>query len=60
MPVFCFLNKGSNPPACGIHNTTLVKTQISIDPNVPYIGQITCFRCPVSRAIVNEIRGTYA
>jgi hypothetical protein len=57
MPVVCFLSKGSNPPACGVHNTPLIKAQVSIDQNVPQIGQVTCFRCPVSRAVVHEIGG---
>lgn len=60
MPVFCFQNKGSNPPVCGIHNAPLLMAQISIDQNVPQIGPITCFRCPVTRAVVQELRGNYA
>jgi len=60
MPVFCFVIKGTNPPACGIHNALLLRTQVSIDPNVPQLGYVTCFRCPVSRAVVNEIRGFHA
>jgi hypothetical protein len=60
MPVFCFQNKGSNPPLCGIHNAPLVKAQVSIDQNAPQMGQITCYRCPVTRVVVQELRGFYA
>ena len=60
MPVFCFLYKGSNPPICGIHNAPLVREQVSIDPNVPQLREVTCFRCPVSQAIVNEVKRFYA
>jgi len=60
MPVFCFQHKDSNPPVCGIHNTRLVRSQVSIDPNAPQIGQITCYRCPVTMTVVHELRGVYA
>jgi hypothetical protein len=60
MPVFCFQNKGSNPPVCGVHKAALVRTQVTIDPNAPQIGQITCFRCPISRNVVQELKGFYA
>jgi hypothetical protein len=51
----CFKKKGSNPPVCGVHNVPLVQNRISIDPLAPGLGHITCFRCPVSHAIVLDV-----
>jgi hypothetical protein len=53
----CFKKKVSNPPVCGVHNVAIVKRQISIDSNAPELGQINCYICPVSRAVVREVMG---
>jgi hypothetical protein len=50
----CFKKNRSNPPVCGVHNVPLVQNKISIDPNVPGLGHINCFRCPVSHAVVPD------
>jgi hypothetical protein len=47
----CFKKKGSLPPVCGMHNVPLVQSQVPIDRDSPELGQITCLRCPVSRAV---------
>jgi hypothetical protein len=52
----CFTRKGSNPPFCGVHNVALVQHQISIDSDAPGLGRITCYRCPVSQAVVLDVK----
>ena len=47
----CFEKKVSGPPVCGVHNVPLKQSQVSIDRNAPGLGQITCFKCPVSQAV---------
>jgi hypothetical protein len=47
----CFEKKVSSPPVCGVHNVPLKQSQVSIDGNAPGLGQITCFKCPVSQAV---------
>jgi hypothetical protein len=51
----CFRKKDSNPPVCGVHSAVLVQKQISIDSNAPGLGHITCYICPVSQAVVQEV-----
>jgi hypothetical protein len=52
----CFEKKDIQTPVCGVHNVALQQNQISIDSNAPGLGQITCYLCPVSRAVVQEPR----
>jgi hypothetical protein len=50
----CFKKKISDPPVCGVHNVAIAQRTISIDSNAPELGRITCYICPVSRAVVRE------
>ena len=50
----CFKKKDSNPPVCGVHNVTVAQQKVAIDENAPALGQVICFRCPVSQSIVRE------
>ena len=50
----CFKKKDTSPPVCGVHNVTVSEHRISIDSNAPGLGQVICFLCPVSRAVVDE------
>jgi hypothetical protein len=50
----CFTKNVSNPLICGVHNVAIVQRTISIDWNGPQLGHITCYICPVSRAVVRE------
>jgi hypothetical protein len=56
----CFSRNDSNPPVCGVHQVAVVQRQVSIDPNAPGLGRVTCSMCPVSKAVVREVRGYYA
>jgi hypothetical protein len=56
MTEHCFEKKDSNPPVCGVHNVALEQSQISIDSNAPALGKITCYKCPVSQAVVHEAK----
>jgi len=40
-----------------VHNVALVQNQISIDSNAPGLGHITCYICPVSHAVVLDVKG---
>jgi hypothetical protein len=51
----CFRKKESNPPACGLHNVALEQKVIAIDENAPHLGRVTCFVCPVSDAVVEDV-----
>jgi hypothetical protein len=50
----CFRKKESNPPACGLHNVTLEHRVIAIDENVPLLGRVICFVCPVSGSVLGD------
>jgi hypothetical protein len=50
----CFIKKGSNPPICGVHEMELTLDQLSIDPQVPQLGRITCLICPASGIVVKD------
>jgi hypothetical protein len=45
-----------NPPPCKMHNESLVRIAIPIDRNVPDLGVVECYVCPVSRAVVDELK----
>jgi hypothetical protein len=60
MPVLCMLKNDSNLPVCAVHNVPLKQDRISIDPNAPALGRITCYVCPISRTVVEEGRKFYA
>ena len=51
----CFQLKGSMPPVCGVHKVPLVRDTIPVDGYHPYLGQITCYLCPVSRKVVADV-----
>jgi hypothetical protein len=53
----CFKKKVSDSPVCGVHNVEIVQRTIWIDSNGPQLGHITCYICPVSRAVVREVTG---
>jgi hypothetical protein len=42
------------PPICGVHNVALAHDTVPIDANIPHLGQITCYVCPVSHKVVEE------
>jgi len=56
----CFQLKGSNPPICGVHRVVLAQEKVPIDRNAPGLGHITCYVCPVSHAVVQEVKGSHA
>jgi len=47
----CFIKRNSYPPACAVHDAVLVRETLPIDANAPYLGQVTCYVCPVSRNV---------
>ena len=51
MTVSCFRKQLSDPPMCGIHDVRLILSKVPIDRNAPGLGEITCFRCPVTQAV---------
>ena len=53
----CFREKDSNPSACGVHNVALVQSTIPIDENAPYLGQVTCWICPVGGTVLQDSEG---
>jgi hypothetical protein len=53
----CYTKNISNPLICGVHNVAIVQRQILIDSNAPGLGRVTCYMCPVSRAVVREMVG---
>ncbi len=50
----CFKKRGSNPPVCGVHNVRLIEISVPIDSNAPYLGVITCLKCPVGNVIASS------
>ena len=56
----CFTNYDSNPPVCGVHKVTVIEKQIPIDALAPELGSVVCNLCPVSQAVVREVRSPYA
>jgi hypothetical protein len=50
----CFKKKNEDPAACGVHDVALVQHRVSIDSNSPGLGQITCYRCPVTGTVVAD------
>jgi hypothetical protein len=55
MAALCFKTEGSNPPMCGVHNVPLVKATLPIDANSPQLGSITCYLCPVSHRVADDV-----
>ena len=47
----CFKKKGSDPPVCGVHKGRLIESRVPIDANAPYLEEITCLMCPVSKGV---------
>ena len=58
MSTQCSWKTNSNPPVCQVHNELLIKTTIPIDEDAPDIGVVICYVCPVSKAVVNELKKT--
>jgi len=56
----CFSSRGSYPPVCEVHKVAVVQRQVSIDQFAPNLGRVTCSLCPVSRAVVREVRSVHA
>jgi hypothetical protein len=52
MAEHCLIKKGSNPPACGVHNVRLVPRQTSHESIVEIAGHFTFLVCPVSDQVV--------
>jgi hypothetical protein len=50
----CFLEKGSDPPACGIHKIALVTKYLPDDLLASGYKRFTFLACPVSGAAVDE------
>jgi hypothetical protein len=50
----CFKNVDPNSPICGVHYVPLVYEQVPIDQFDPNIGKVICFRCPISRDVVQD------
>ena len=53
----CFRKKDSNPPVCGIHDVRLIEGESDIDSLAPYLGRITCLKCPISGMVVLDSHG---
>jgi hypothetical protein len=53
----CFHRKGSDPPVCGVHNVTLFKTTLRVDPNDPNSALVPFFICPIGRGVVDVDAG---
>jgi hypothetical protein len=53
----CFKKKNTNPAVCGVHDVALTLHMISIDANAPGLGKISCYRCPVTGAVVPDGKG---
>jgi hypothetical protein len=60
MQVLCVQKKDSDLPICAVHNVPLKQDRISIDPNAPALGRITCYVCPISKSVVVEGQKSYA
>jgi hypothetical protein len=60
MQMLCMQKKDSNLPLCAMHNVPLKQDRISIDPNAPALGRITCYVCPISNSVVVEGQKSYA
>lgn len=56
MPVLCYETKSSIQPVCGAHHVPLVRNLIPIDPYAPGLGKISCYICPVSQAVAEEVK----
>ena len=55
MTVVCFQKVNTTPPLCGIHYMPLMREQVPVDPHMPQLAKVDCFRCPVSGMIVKEL-----
>jgi len=57
MEIHCFREPSSTPSSCGQHHVPLESSPELIDTCAPFLGQITCLRCPVSHALVLDEHG---
>jgi hypothetical protein len=48
------VKKESDPPICGVHEVSVVQRQIPIDPDVPFLGVIPCYVCPVGHQVLAD------
>jgi hypothetical protein len=55
MTALCFWNRNSLTPMCGVHNAALVKTIVQVDNVAPHLGQISCYICPKSGRVLQEL-----
>jgi hypothetical protein len=60
MQVSCFEKMELSSAVCGVHQAKLEFKEIAIDPNAPGLGRIPCHVCPISQAVVREVRWVHA
>ena len=53
----CYRSENSDPAICGEHKVPLVASKELIDRDYPYLGIMTCLKCPVSGRIVLDKLG---
>jgi hypothetical protein len=54
MPERCFIEEGSSPPVCGVHDVALVQSIVSINANAPHLGSINCLKCLISQTVISD------
>jgi hypothetical protein len=54
MEVPCFIEKGSNPPACGVHRVPLEERQTSGEHLPGGVGYFAFLVCPVSGQVPRD------
>jgi hypothetical protein len=54
MARWCFREKNSHPPICGVHNVPLMKKQSANDLASSGFGDFAFLVCPVSHEVVND------
>lgn len=52
MAEWCFKEKNSEPPICGVHKVPLYQSKTPIDRLAPFIGHVSCLICPISELVV--------
>jgi hypothetical protein len=53
----CFKKEGSNPPACGVHNVSLIKKHLPNELIASGHEGFTFLACPVSGTVLNDEAG---
>jgi hypothetical protein len=57
MDLTCSKKTGSNPPICEIHEVRLVLCDDLLTADAPYLGSVTCLKCPVSQKTILKANG---